>query len=99
MTLADRFWIAVIAAACVLCAPESYAGECEDRNFDAWVVGKALEQGMKQEDLLAFARHSPEIDAHRFKRIEGMVRDAFQYTPDSAPVWYEEQLHICEDET
>lgn len=88
-----------LALLLIIAAVENHAGECEDANFDTWVVGKALQQGIKKEDLVEFARTSPEITLPRFERIKALVNDAYQYTADSANAWYEEHIKICEDES
>lgn len=77
----------------------AHADECKYHNWDVYKVGKALQQGMTKDALLAHLEGSrKELTPERMEAIRGLIDEAFQLEPKDAPEWWQKHYRKCEDE-
>lgn len=75
-----------VAALLFFISVETHADECKYHNWDVYKVGKALQQGMTKDALLAHLEGSrKELTPERMEAIRGLIDEAFQLQPKGRP--------------
>ena len=73
--------------------------DCTEDNWDAYKVGKALQQGLSKADLLAHLEASrAELTEERMEKIRVWIDDAYKLDPSQAEIWWQFHHKECPKE-
>ena len=87
----------------IVCVLGLYAievrADCAEDNWDAWKVGKGLQQGLSKGRLLQHMKSSAhELTPERMQAIRALVEDAYLYQPAQAEAWWKLHYKVCSEE-